>query len=61
MPRVSSPALYVVGFVAATAGLHVLGALSGLLMQCRTSGATWLRAGGAVIACAGFFLLLRLR
>jgi urease accessory protein len=60
MPSVSSPGLYVLGFVAATAGLHVLGALSGLLAQCRPTGAYRVRLGGAAIATVGVFLLLSL-
>jgi urease accessory protein len=60
MPRVSSPMLYVVGFVAATAGLHVLGALSALLVQCRGGGMAKVRLGGAVIATAGVYFLVSL-
>lgn len=60
MPLVSSPALYVAGFVAATAGLHVIGALSGLLMKCRTGGIGRLRACGAAIAGMGLLMLVTL-
>jgi urease accessory protein len=55
MPRLSSPALYVVGFLASTAGLHVLGALSGSLALCRPSGASQLRVAGAVVGVAGVY------
>lgn len=58
MPLVASPALYVLGFVAATAGLHLIGAVSGLLMQCRAGGTTRLRASGAAIAGIGLILLV---
>lgn len=60
MPRVASPILYVVGFVAATAGLHMLGVFSGLLIQCRAGGTGRLRASGLAIGTAGLILLARL-
>lgn len=53
MPAAVSPALYVLGFVVATAGLHVLGALSGLLVLCRPHADARLRWAGVVIGLIG--------
>lgn len=60
MPLASSPVLYVAGFIAATAGLHLIGAVSGLLIQCRAGAAGRLRAFGVAIAGAGLILVVRL-
>lgn len=59
MPQVSSPALYAIGFLVSTAGLHVLGALSGALALCRPGGAGRLRAGGALVSLAGVYFAAR--
>ena len=55
MPLASSPLLYAIGFLISTAGLHVLGALSGALALCRPGGAAHLRAVGAVVSVAGLY------
>jgi hydrogenase/urease accessory protein HupE len=49
----ASPALYALGFAVSTAGLHVLGALTGLLALCRREGHTRLRWAGVAIGLAG--------
>lgn len=61
MPRVATPALYALGFAATTAGLHVMGALSGLLVLCRPNGVTRLRWIGSAVGVAGIALLARSR
>jgi urease accessory protein len=53
MPAAASPALYALGFAVSTAGLHLLGAITGLLVLCRREGDTRLRWAGAVIGLAG--------
>jgi urease accessory protein len=53
MPTAASPALYALGFAVSTAGLHVLGALTGLLALCRREGHTRLRWAGVAIGLAG--------
>ncbi len=59
MPIVRSPALYAVGFLVSTSGLHVLGALSGALAMCRPGGASRLRATGAIVSVAGVYFAAR--
>lgn len=61
MPRVATPALYALGFAATTAGLHVMGALSGLLVLCRHNGVTRLRWIGSAVGVAGIALIARSR
>jgi urease accessory protein len=59
LPEVSSPVIaiaYVVGFLVATAGLHVIGALIGYILLRNSRGAMILRAAGAVIAAMGIFI-----
>lgn len=48
---------YAAGFLATTAGLHVAGAVAGLLVLERPDGQRLLRAGGALVAAAGGALL----
>ena len=48
---------YVSGFLIATAGLHVVGALIGIMAIRNKSGEMILRVGGAVIAVVGIFLI----
>lgn len=48
---------YVLGFLIATAGLHVVGALIGLLANRSKRGPTLMRLGGLAIALAGMFLI----
>ena len=57
MPRVSAPALYALGFLVSTAGLHVMGALTGELALCRPRGERRLRVAGAVVGIAGCFFV----
>ncbi|MCC7418889.1 MAG: HupE/UreJ family protein [Planctomycetaceae bacterium] len=60
MPSISQPALYALGFVLATASLHVAGILVGRFFT-RTNGRRLaLRFAGGAISAAGVFLLLRL-
>lgn len=55
MPAMANPALYALGFLAATAALHFTGAIVGL--QARERFARWTQAGGAMIALAGVWML----
>jgi urease accessory protein len=55
MPGSAAPALYALGFLAATAALHFSGAVIGL--QTRERFARWTQAGGAMIALAGVWML----
>lgn len=48
---------YVLGFVVATAGLHVIGALLGYIALRNSRGALILRASGALIAMVGVYLI----
>lgn len=48
---------YVSGFLIATAGLHVVGALLGIMAVRSERGDTVLRASGALIAVLGIFLI----
>lgn len=59
MPRVSAPALYALGFLVSTAGLHVMGALTGELCLCRPRGAARLRVAGALVGIAGALFVAR--
>lgn len=58
MPVVAHPALYALGFVTGTAGIHVLGVLIGLAAEKLPKGPLLLRAVGAVIAAVGLHLLI---
>ncbi len=55
MPGSAAPAMYALGFLAATAALHFSGAALGLLARERY--ARWTQAGGAVIALTGMWML----
>ena len=57
MPVAASPALYALGFAVSTAGVHALGALTGLLVLCRAHGPTRLRWSGAAIGVAGLLFV----
>jgi urease accessory protein len=59
MPRVSAPALYALGFLVSTAGLHVMGALTGELVLCRPRGERRLRAAGVLVGITGCFFVAR--
>lgn len=49
---------YVLGFLIATAGLHVVGALIGLMANRSKRGPILMRVGGVAIALMGVFLIL---
>jgi len=59
LPQAVSPVLYGLGFIAATALLHMIGLGIGRALK-RPRGSFAMRAGGAGIAAAGAFLLLGL-
>ena len=58
LPDAASPLAFSIGFVIATGLLHLCGILLSLLNRWR-AGRTVVRGGGAVIALAGAFFLLR--
>ena len=61
LPEVSSAIIaiaYVVGFLVATAGLHVIGALIGYMLLRNKQSALVLRAAGVLIALAGVYIVL---
>ena len=64
LPRLSDDffylAAYVLGFMTATAGLHVIGALIGYIALRRKAGAMILRLSGGLIAVVGVFLIASL-
>lgn len=49
---------YILGFLIATAGLHVVGALIGLLVSRLNHGQLLMRIGGLAIALMGIFLIV---
>ena len=49
---------YILGFLIATAGLHVVGALIGLLVSRLNRGELLMRIGGLAIALIGVFLII---
>lgn len=49
---------YILGFLVATAGLHVVGALIGILVSRLDRGELLMRVGGLAVALAGVFLIL---
>ena len=51
---------YIFGFLVATAGLHLIGALVGQMAISTTRGASVLRFSGAMIAVVGIFLVIGL-
>lgn len=61
LPAVEGDALYllayVLGFMTATAGLHVIGALLGYIALRNNRGATTLRLSGMLIALVGVYLV----
>jgi urease accessory protein len=59
LPQAASPALYGLGFVAATAVLHLVGLGIGLVMRLPKC-MTVLRVGGGAIAAAGIALIVGL-
>jgi urease accessory protein len=58
MPKAADATSYVAGFLVTTAGLHVTGAVGGLLTLERSNGRTWLRLAGVAIGVVGMLLLL---
>ena len=58
MPLEESPLVYFAGFVLTTAGLHVIGAVGGLLILERARGALALRVTGGATSLAGLILVL---
>jgi urease accessory protein len=59
-PHSSGQAVYAVGFLATTAGLHVVGLVGGLLVLDEPRAAWTLRIAGIAIATAGLYLVGRL-
>ena len=57
MPIVSKPALYALGFVTGTTGIHLLGVALGLTVEKVPKGSWLLRAAGAGIAMVGLHML----
>jgi urease accessory protein len=53
-------AAYIFGFLVATAGLHLIGALVGQAMEISPRGANILRFSGVLIAGVGVFLVIRI-
>lgn len=60
MPDLSEPALYALGFSLATAGLHILGALTGFFAVRNISGAKFLRITGVFIAVSGTYFVMQI-
>ncbi|MBI5199148.1 MAG: HupE/UreJ family protein [Nitrospirae bacterium] len=58
MPRLAEPALYALGFSVATAGLHIIGAVTGYFAVRDQYGAKLLRITGAIIAMSGVYFVL---
>lgn len=58
MPEVAKPALYALGFVLGTAGIHILGVLIGVGFQQVSKGPQLLRIAGLAIAGTGLHLLI---
>ena len=56
LPESANAIAYSVGFVVATGSLHALGILIGVANRW-SAGATFLRAGGGIIAACGFYFL----
>ncbi len=58
MPRLAEPAMYALGFCAATAGLHILGAVTGYMAVHSRKGTRLLRLAGLAIAVSGTYFML---
>jgi urease accessory protein len=58
MPEAAAPAVYAIGFLAATAALHLAGIVIGVVMRLRL--ARFLRAMGLGIAASRFWMALHL-
>lgn len=59
-PHSSGQASYAVGFLATTAGLHIVGLMGGLLVLDEPRRAWMLRVAGAAVAAIGLYLACRL-
>jgi urease accessory protein len=59
MPRLAEPALYALGFSVATAGLHIIGAVTGYFAVRNQYGEKLLRITGAIIATSGIYFVLQ--
>lgn len=63
MPLQQNKAIYTIGFLATTAGLHIFGATGAMLIldnSIRSRGRLYLRVCGAICAIIGIYLLLKL-
>ncbi len=58
IPQLLSPAVYIIGFLITTIGLHVIGAVGGLVILEEPKGAIRLRLIGGVILVIGLKLIL---
>lgn len=57
MPQAADPLNYAAGFLLTTAGLHIAGAVGGLIVLDQPAGRQWLRGGGALVAAVGAALI----
>lgn len=57
MPQAAEPALYALGFMTGTAGIHISGVVIGDISQHYILGKRFLRIGGGAIALTGLFFL----
>jgi len=60
IPHQHKVAEYIIGFVVTTLGLHIVGAISGLLLLEEKNGAVMLRVAGVLGVVIGTFLFLKL-
>lgn len=60
MPNIAEPAMYALGFTSATAGLHILGAVTGYFAVRRSYGAGLLRFTGMLIAASGAYFVIQI-
>lgn len=58
MPAAERPLVYAAGFLLTTVGLHLVGALGGLLLIESRRGRRWLTLAGAAVAIIGGYLLV---
>jgi urease accessory protein len=57
MPKIVNPAIYAVGFLAGTAGIHIAGVLVGIFSAKTAKGADFLRYVGAGISGVGVHII----
>ncbi len=60
MPNIAEPAMYALGFSSATAGLHILGAVTGYTAVRRSYGAGLLRFTGMLIVASGAYFVIQI-